>query len=181
MPWRDGRDKAPVRDPASSHWKNRADPPVILRLVRPLTRLQDQGFAFHLIGVKRVKLHNFNPADGSFDYIANDDGSPAMTFYQLGNYRTYFQVVTGGQGSVNFDAMTDDGADDVDVGLWPQKNGGVYVQSETRPNWVKIKPSDAGESIYVQTGGSPYTHHVGLDLDCQGGPYVKVTKPQEPV
>jgi hypothetical protein len=124
-----------------------------------------------------VKLHNFNPVDGSFDYIANDDGSPAMTFYQLGNFGTYFQVVVGGEASVNLDAKTPSAEDNVDIGLWPQRNGGVYVQSETRPNWVKIAPSDVGEDIWVQTGGIPYTHEVGISVKCQAGPTVKLTRP----
>jgi hypothetical protein len=121
-----------------------------------------------------MKLVNFNPADGSFDYIANDDGSPAITFYQLGNHGTHFQVVTGGEGSVNFDAKTPDAEGDVNVGLWPQHKGVVYIQSETRANWLSLSPSDPGGDVVVRTGGAPYTHRVGMSFHFQAGGTTKL-------
>lgn len=122
-----------------------------------------------------MKLWNFNPEDGSFDYIAHDDGTPAVTFYRLGTEPTFFQVVTGGEGSVNLDAKTLDGKADVDIGLWPQANAGVYVQSETRPNWVKVNPSDEGGPITVTTGGAPYSTHVGFTVRLQAGRTLNMT------
>lgn len=115
-----------------------------------------------------MKLANFNPADGSFDFIANDDGSPAITFHQLGYAGTHFQMVVGGVGSVNIDAKTEDAEGDVDIGLWPQQKGGVYIQSETASNWVRVSPSDGSAPIQVQTGGAPYTHVVGVNITTQG-------------
>jgi hypothetical protein len=123
-----------------------------------------------------MKLVNFNPADGSFDHIANDDGSPAITFHQLGNFGTHFQVVTGGEGSVNFDAKTPDAQGNVNVGLWPQHKGVVFIQSETRPNWVSLAPSDQGGDIEVRTGGHPYTHRVGMTFHFQGGGLTQLSR-----
>lgn len=121
-----------------------------------------------------MKLHNFDPETGTFDYIAHDDGTPAVTFYRLGMQPTFFQVVTGGEGSVNLDAKTLDGKGDVDIGLWPQEKAGVYIQSETRPNWLKLTPSDEGGPIVMTTGGSPYTTHVGFTMSLQAGRRVKL-------
>ena len=121
-----------------------------------------------------MKLHNFDPETGSFDYIAHDDGTPAVTFYRLGLQPTFFPVVTGGEGSVNLDAQTLDGKDDVDIGLWSQRNAGVYIQSETRPNWLKLNPSDEGEPIEMTTGGAPYSTHVGFRIRLQTGRTVKI-------
>lgn len=125
-----------------------------------------------------MKLKNFNPADGSFDSIVNDDGSPALTFYQLGNSGSHLQLVTGAAGSVNLDAKSYETTADIDLGLWPQNKGGLYIQSEIHPNWLKISPSAAGTDIQVHAGGAPYTHEVGVTVHFQGGASVKLKPPK---
>jgi hypothetical protein len=123
-----------------------------------------------------MKLKNFNPADGSFESIVNDDGSPAIRFYQLGNSGSHLQIVTGAVGSVNLDAKTFESKGDVDIGLWPQNNGGFYIQSEIHPNWLKIWPSERGSDIRVLTGGEPYTQEVGMTFSFQGGTHTRLNR-----
>jgi hypothetical protein len=113
-------------------------------------------------------------ADGSpgtandFDFIANNDGSPALDFYQADTAQTYFQLVSGAPGSANLDAKSVGGAGNVDVGLWPQNGGGLYLQSETRSNWLRLNLSDGSNPITAQTGGRPYSQPINIRFTCQG-------------